>query len=71
MFNKQWWGEQYCRTKVLYKYESYEFEEYELVALSDYDYILTKGYGDYMILPSVEEGGEKHFINAYKPKVRG
>ena len=44
----------------------YKFEGYEFFAPSDYDYILTKEYGDYMTLPPAEKRIGKHFVNAYK-----
>jgi phosphorylcholine metabolism protein LicD len=45
---------------------TYKFEGYDLLAPSDYDYILTKKYGDYMTFPSPEKRVGNHFVNAYK-----
>ena len=45
---------------------TYKFEGYDLLGPSDYDYVLTKKYGDYMTLPPAEKRIGKHFVNAYK-----
>lgn len=47
----------------------YDFEGMKLCGPSNYDYILRKIYGDYMVLPPVEKRAGWHTIHAYKKKV--
>ncbi len=50
------------RKNVFYDSIDWEFEGYEFPVPKEYDYVLTKNYGDYMSLPPVEEQQPHHGI---------
>lgn len=55
--------QEYYRNSALY-----DFEGMKLPGPSNYDYVLTKIYGDYMTLPPVEKRVGWHNFHAYKLK---
>ena len=47
---------------IFYDSIEWEFEGYKFPVPKEYDYVLTKNYGDYMSLPSIEEQQPHHGI---------
>lgn len=49
--------------KRFFNFKKYKFEDIELYGIEEYDYYLSKRFGNYMKLPPIEEQECKHFLN--------